>query len=290
MRRGILSSAISGIGGALLFGMAGSGLEDLISNLDLSPRVIESGVDFISVVTGSIGFFIFYANSRFSKQAKPKDMAEELAIADVLDEEPEQAEIEAKPNRRGLGEAVGLATRKLRNREIGKRIYARMAEALDYNPFKDYERQYKKARRRRLVRWAGMFKPFQYKKRTIDPKKTLDMFFEKGNMMYRMAVERVSDEAELAARRALTKKRTYLRADTWQGRFRAVLNEEVRLATDVSLWLAYLSQKGGMVGRDMKKWLTQSGITDIEYLPHDVEVLGNNLLRLYNYAAKPLKP
>ena len=106
-----------------------------------------------------------------------------------------------------------------------------------------------------------VFTPFSYKGRRINPKKTLDKFFETGDDLYRMLVEGMSNSA---------------------GRdFRETLAEEISLAEDIALWTTYLSKRGGIVGSRVREQLSQVGITNPNYLANDVKVLGENILRLY---------
>lgn len=271
---------VSVILGATAGYLVGSGIEDILRAFSVEPPVLL--IKAIPSGLGALGLsalgFLQYLN---------KDEHEGMLVMHVVEGvEPRKPAVQPQPDLEGLAHAVEGLTSGVENKALAQRIYSEITGALGQNPLSNLRVAYESNKN---GLWAGqfeVFKPFQYERRVIDPKATLDSFFETGDTLHRLAVEGLSN----AAGRVVTGNGHFGRNQqkAWSGKFRKVLDQEIELAQDAALWLTYLSKRGGIVGSKVRDQLAQLGITNPDYLARDIKALGDNVLRLYDRLQKEI--
>ncbi len=262
------------MGGALGGYLIGSGIEDILQHFSINPPVeymktIVSGVS-------SLGFSILGTLKYFNR-----DEYEGMLVTHTVKEEHEKPEIESQPNLEGIATAVKELTNGVKNKVIAQNIYNAITGTLRKNPLEKARKTYELNRKGFLVDSFEVFKPFLYEEREINPRETLDKFFKIGGELYKMVIERMSIGAE-----KLIVGEPDTNGYSKDILFKLLLNQEIGYAQDIASWVTYLSYRGGVVGSKVRSKLSQLGITNPDYLAEDVEVLGKNILSLYDRLEK----
>jgi hypothetical protein len=128
---------------------------------------------------------------------------------------------------------------------------------------------------------AGVFENVKYGKRTINPRETIDDFFDTADKLYGAITYRIDGEI---SRIAKNKKTTFPNKEShkkWASEFKKGLSIEVKLLEDIAVWLWSLAIREGKVGKKTRKMLAGYGITDPKKLPTYAKNLGNSVLKAY---------
>ena len=150
------------------------------------------------------------------------------------------------------------------------------------NPFEYAQRRFADARRGFFAGLFGVYAPFEYEGREINPIESVEKFLEDGAKLYQVGLEASFEMiAEASETGSLTKLKK-LKGDIWTSEFRRRLKSEIRLAGDIAVWVSHLSERGWGVGASVKSNLAKYGIETPESLPDDVEAVGKKILRAYN--------
>lgn len=258
------------VGGTLIGYLAGSGIEDLLHQISMNPpieymKTILSGV-------GAVGWSVLGTLQYFNR-----DEHEGSLVMHVIEgQETEKPQVKPKPNLEGLAHAFENVTDGIHNRKLANSLYSGIAQNLQKSPLNNARSTYELNKDGFLASSFEVFVPFTYDGRTIDPKATLDKFFDKGEDLYRMALEGMSESAERFVSGESTSN------NILPNGFRESLSKEISLAQDIALWTTYLSKRSGIVGSKVREKLSQMGIENPNYLAQDVQVLGQNILKLYD--------
>jgi hypothetical protein len=163
---------------------------------------------------------------------------------------------------------------KVYNTDLLAVMQNRITRALAYNPLAQYEQMYRQHRNGILADHFGVFEPLALSHRVIDPRATLDEFFEQGNTLHRLITERVDQLcADVAAGQPL--------ADpAWYVVFKDEVRKEVGLARDVAVWASKLAESGTFAGNRVREKLYKVGISDPSALPGDIDNIYLNAARL----------
>lgn len=127
-----------------------------------------------------------------------------------------------------------------------------------------------------MANYFDVFNPFEYGGRMIYPKNTLDKFFRTGEFIYNVMTEQISESAAVFV---CSKKSNNKLMPT---NFRDYIIKEISYAEDLALWATYLSKRNGIVGSTVREKLEKFGISNPDSLAHDVKVIGENILKLYD--------
>ncbi len=182
----------------------------------------------------------------------------------------------SEPKLKGISNALKVVTTGFHNRDIANNLYLAIARSLQKDPFYHIKSVYEHNKEGILANMFGVFAPFDYDSREIDPIETLDQFFDIGDKLYEMVVKGISNSAErIVTGRTIAK-------DVLPDNFRETLTHGISLSQDIASWAVYQSQRQGLVGTIVRGKLAKLGITNPDYLTQDVQTLGETLLRLYD--------
>jgi len=258
------------LGGALVGYLAGSGVEDILHKFSVNPPI-----EYMKTILSVIGALSW--PSLGTLQYFNRDEHEGRLIIHVLEKQkPEKPRVKPKPNLEGLACAIEQVTNGVHNRNLANNLYLNAVRNLQRDPLSNVRYSYKIHRSGFFAKSFNVFVPFTYNQRVIDPKETLDKFFDVWEELYSMTIEGLSDSAE-----RLVRGQPAFR-DLLPINFRETLAQEISLAQDVALWANYLSKREGIVGSKVRQKLDQFGITHPDSLAEDIKIIGQKVLNFYD--------
>jgi len=176
--------------------------------------------------------------------------------------------------------AMENLTEGIDNTAIAQLISSSIINILSGNPFDEMRREYELKSNGFWIKKLGILKPFTYAGEELDPRETLNSFFDTGDKLY----ELVTKELVAALRYLIGKSGDEYPVPS--GEFRALLAEELDLTQDIAKWAVYLSQKKGIIGSRIgsivRKEFKELGIENPESLPKDINIIRENILSLYD--------
>lgn len=183
----------------------------------------------------------------------------------------------------GLIYGVFHLTRGVSNTRISDLALRRAEAAIPDNPFYYPRLHYEVSRDSMAAKWFKVFDPISHNGQTIDPKVSIDAFFDTAETLYASAVQRTFDILEYNV-----KGRADMPSSSeWKQSFSSGLESAFTSAQEIAVWAAYASQRKGIVGSRIRRSLADVGITDPTQLPHDVKTIGNNVVEFYDRFSLP---
>jgi len=266
---------VSAITGALIGYLVSSGIEDISHEISKLPETSINLPPYMKTILSGIcavGRSVLGTLQFFNKDEHNKS----LVMHVIEKQETEKSRVKPKPNLEGLAHAFENVTEGIHNKNLANSLYSTIAQNIQKSPLRNAKLNYELNRNGFLASSFEVFVPFSYNERTIDPKSTLDEFFDKEEHLYKMIIEELSKSAERFVSGKSASNNTLPKG------FKELLSEEMLLAQDIALWATYLSKRSGIVGSQVKEKFTQMGIENPNYLAQDVKIIGQNILNLYN--------
>ena len=269
---GGLEGALIGLGGAYLARKAGISVEHLGLYLAGGGLVIGATVR---------GVLANLKNT--SKDRHPR----KLILDQVKATESAEISLQRGERFRGIAELVESVTNGIQNKNLAKLIYSGAVRSLSKDPFEDSDLRrgmrstYHGMRGSIIANYMGVFDPFEYDGKQIDPKASLDDFFSTALTIYRYMGNGLSRALGKLSGKSNNSPDKDEDID-WTKNMALLLDRETRNATDISLWANYLSHKDGAVGDRINAKLDQLGITHPQNLPSDIEIIRSNIQGIYD--------
>jgi hypothetical protein len=255
--------------GALFGTGAGSALEDILQHVSTDPFIDYTswGTACVgTVISAAIGLTLYY-----NRDADPG----KVVLA------PKQP-VKQQTVRPGIDTAIYKLTYGITNTCAITYFTRPLLRGLNTNPLDELRREYESAQDKFWLNQFEVFEPFTANKTRIIPKKALEGFFDNGDILYNSARDYIARRAQSIAGSRERPFNTRREHEQWSEKFKEGLFIQFRYAQEISIWITYLSHRGGIVGSQVESKLRNYGITRIDDLARDVTLLGNNILKAYD--------
>ena len=272
---------------------AGLGLEDILTNIAINERLAFIPIKLPPVIIDKLDYFSLYGAAAGAligvgisvlKCVLKKGYIEELIVESesftsstgknqsTITEDLINAPIHLVAE--GITPLVDELTTGLQNHRINDLLTDYVSKGV----IEKAKKWYYSKRNNVLYNWAGAFNSFKTnrvaldpKGQTINPKYTLDRTFRIVDWLYKNLGN------------AVVLRREHEINPDLKAKAREKLQDLTNCLKDVSVWITYLSKNEGIVGRKVRKKLSEKyGIDHPESLYQDACRMSNRLLEVYD--------